>query len=68
MVMPTYFGADDNLLREAQKLGGQKTKKATIVEALKEYIQRRKQMRILELVGKIDYDPKYNYKKQRRRR
>jgi Arc/MetJ family transcription regulator len=66
--MPTNLGIDDKLLAEALKLGGQKTKKATVTEALQEYVQRRKQLQILELVGKIDYDPKYNYKKLRRRR
>lgn len=67
-MMPTNLGIDDGLLEEAHKLGGQKTKKATVTEALKEYIQRRKQLRILDLVGKIDFDPKYDYKKLRRRR
>jgi len=38
-----------------------------VTEALEEYIQRRKQARILELFGTVQFDPKYNYKKQRRR-
>lgn len=63
--MPTI---DRQLLEEAHELGGHRTKKATVTEALQEYIQRRKQMRILELVGKIDFDPKYDYKKMLRRR
>ncbi|HYC58883.1 MAG TPA: type II toxin-antitoxin system VapB family antitoxin [Thermoanaerobaculia bacterium] len=52
---------------EAQRIGGHRTKKATVTEALEEYIQRRKQARILELFGTVQFDPKYNYKKQRRR-
>jgi len=66
--MPTNLGIDDKLLAEAQKLGGQKTKKATVTEALQEYVQRRRQKRILELVGQIDFDPDYDYKEMRRRR
>lgn len=63
--MPTNLAIDDRLLEEAQRIGGHRTKKATVTEALEEYIQRRKQARILELFGKVDFDSKYNYKKQR---
>ena len=43
----------------------QKTKKAVVTEALQEYIQRHKQMKILDLFGKVDIDSDYDYKKQR---
>jgi Arc/MetJ family transcription regulator len=65
--MATNLEIDDSLLSEAQKIGGLGTKKATVTQALHEFIQRRKQMKILELFGKIDFDPKYDYKKQRRK-
>jgi Arc/MetJ family transcription regulator len=65
--MPTNLAIDDRLLEEAQRIGGHRTKKATVTEALEEYVQRRKQARILEVFGKVDFDPKYNYKKQRNR-
>ncbi|HEX8171597.1 MAG TPA: type II toxin-antitoxin system VapB family antitoxin [Thermoanaerobaculia bacterium] len=65
--MPTNLAIDDGLLEEAQRIGGHRTKKATVNEALEEYIQRRKQARILELFGKVDFDPKYNHKRQRHR-
>jgi len=65
--MPTNLAIDDRLLEEAQRIGGQRTKKATVTEALQEYIQHRKQAKILELFGTIEFDPKYDYKKQRRR-
>jgi Arc/MetJ family transcription regulator len=66
--MATNLALDDRLLEEALKIGGKATKKDTVTEALQEYISRRKQARVAELFGTIDYDPKYNYKKQRRRR
>lgn len=66
--MPTNLAIDDRLLNEAVKIGGHRTKKDTVTEALREYIDHRKQLRVLELFGKIDYDPAYDYKKQRRRR
>jgi hypothetical protein len=59
---------DDELIEEARRVGGLKTKNATVTEALHEYIQRRKQQRVVGLFGKIDLDPKYDYKAQRRRR
>ena len=65
--MPTNLAIDDQLLEEAQRIGGHRTKKATVTEALEEYIQRRKQAKILELFGTVEFDPKYDYKKQRRR-
>jgi hypothetical protein len=66
--MATNLAIDDALLEEARRIGGQKTKRATVTEALSEYIQRRKQQQIIELFGKLDVDPKYDYKKQRRRK
>ncbi|HEV8434881.1 MAG TPA: type II toxin-antitoxin system VapB family antitoxin [Thermoanaerobaculia bacterium] len=65
--MATNLAIDDRLLEEAQRIGGQRTKKATVTEALEEYIQRRKQAKILELFGTVDFDPAYDYKKQRRK-
>lgn len=66
--MATNLALDDRLLEEALKIGGRATKKDTVTEALREYISRRKQARVTDLFGTIDYDPKYDYKKQRRRR
>ena len=65
--MPTNLAIDDQLLEEAQKIGGHRTKKATVTEALEEYIQRRKQSRIVSLFGTVDFDSGYDYKKQRRK-
>ena len=66
--MATNLAIDDRLLDEARKVGGHKTKKATVTEALTEYIQRRRQQKILSLFGTISVDPGYDYKAQRRRR
>jgi len=66
--MPTNLAIDDKLIAEARKIGGHKTKKDTVIAALREYIQRRKQRRILDLAGKIEYDPDYHYKALRRKK
>ena len=65
--MATNLAIDDRLLNEAQRIGGHRTKKATVTEALQEYIQHRKQAKILELFGTVEFDQKYDYKKQRRK-
>jgi Arc/MetJ family transcription regulator len=65
--MATNLAIDDRLLEEALQIGGQTTKKETVTQALLEYVQRRKQARILDLFGKVDFDPKYDHKRQRRR-
>ena len=64
--MATNLSIDDDLLTEAQKIGGQRTKEDTVNEALREYIQRRRQAEVVELFGTIDFDPSYDYKEQRR--
>lgn len=66
--MATNLAIDDELLEEALKVGGQRTKKATVTQALEEYIQHRRQADVLKLFGKIEMDPDYNYKAQRRRK
>lgn len=65
--MPTNLAIDDNLINEAVSIGHHRTKKAAVTEALQEYIQRRKQLAILNLFGTIVYHKNYNYKKQRQR-
>ena len=66
--MATNLAIDDELLEEALKVGGLRTKKATVTQALQEYIQHRRQADVLALFGKIEIDPDYNYKVQRRRK
>jgi Arc/MetJ family transcription regulator len=66
--MPTNLNIDDGLLDEAVKVSGKKTKRETVNAALAEYVSRRKQRRILDLFGKLEWDPKYDYKKERERR
>jgi len=65
--MATNLAIDDDLLLEAQKIGQQPTKKSTVTEALEEYIARRKRLKALDMFGKLELDPNYDYKKDRRR-
>jgi len=63
--MATNLALDDQLIDEARSTGQHATKREAVTAALKEYIDRRKQVKILELAGTIDYDPSYDYKKTR---
>ena len=66
--MATNLDLDPALVELAVALGGRKTKKEAVTEALREYIARRKQAQVTRLFGSIEFDPQYDYKKQRRRR
>ena len=59
---------DPELLEKAQRASGGITKKATVEKALREYIARREQKRILDLFGKLEWDEEYDYKTDRFRR
>ena len=48
---------------EAERVGAHRSRKV----APTEYIQRRKRRRLVELFGRVDFDPRYDYKKARNR-
>jgi len=66
--VPTNLKLDDGLIDEAVKLGNFKSKQQAVNTALAEFVQRRQRLRILDLAGKIKFDPKWNHKKMRRSR
>ncbi len=66
--MPTNLAIDDRLIEQAQKLGRHRSKKDTVNAALDEYIRRRKQAALIPLFGTIEYDSRYDYKRERRRK
>ena len=66
--MATTVEIDDALIHMAQEVGGHGTKQEAVTAALHEYVQRRQQIDILDLVGAIEYADDYDYKALRRRR
>jgi len=66
MPMPTNLVVNDELMKEAMKAGGLRTKQATVRQALKEFVIRHKQAQIMDLFGQVDYEAGHDYKKQRR--
>jgi len=66
--MPTNLEIDDRLLAKAKKAGGHKTKKATVNEALTEYIRHRQQRAVTGLFGTVVFEPAFDYKAERTKR
>lgn len=65
--MPTNLAIDDDLLAEALKVGGRRTKRETVNEALAEYVRRRKRRNFVKLFGTVDFRADWDYRKARRR-
>jgi hypothetical protein len=66
--MATNLSIDPELIERALELSGERTKKAAVTKALQEFIARRRQKRLLELVGKLEWDDAYDYKTERGRK
>ncbi len=66
--MATNLQIDDRLLAKAQKVGGFRTKKETVNEALAEFVRRREQREIAQLFGSIDFVSGFDHKKLRAKR
>lgn len=64
--MATNIDLNEILISKAMRLGGMKTKKEAVNEALTEYVQHREQQKVTELFGQVDYDTSFDYKKQRK--
>lgn len=65
--MATNLAIDPDLLEKALEVSGEKTKKAAVTRALKEFIARRQQRRLVDLFKKFDWNPDFDYKAERSR-
>ncbi|MEO5734563.1 MAG: type II toxin-antitoxin system VapB family antitoxin [Rubrivivax sp.] len=65
--MATNLAIDPDLLERAVAVGGERTKKAVVTQALIEYIARRQQKHLLDLMGTLEWDPSFDYKAERSR-
>lgn len=65
--MATNLSLDPRLLERALAVSGERTKKAAVTRALREFIARREQRGLLELFGALEWDPEYDYKAERSR-
>jgi len=64
----TNLALDDKLVEEAKRLGKHRTKRDAVNEAIAEYVARRRRRTVVQLLGKMDWDPDYDYKAERKRR
>jgi hypothetical protein len=65
--MATNLSIDPELIERALEVSGERTKKAAVTKALQEFIARRRQKRLLDLMGKLEWEPAYDYKAERAR-
>ena len=65
--MATNLSLDPALVEQALQVSGERTKKAAVTMALQEFIARRRQKRLVELMGKLEWEPGYDYKRERSR-
>jgi Arc/MetJ family transcription regulator len=65
--MATNLSIDPELIERALEVSGERTKKAAVTRALKEFIARRGQKRLLELMGRLEWDAGFDYKAERSR-
>lgn len=66
--MATNLSIDPGLIERALEVSGERTKKAAVTKALQEFIARRRQRRLLELMGTLEWDDAFDYKAERSRR
>ena len=65
--MATNLDIDPDLVEQALAVSGERTKKAAVTRALQEFIARRRQKRVLELMGQLEWDNSFDYKAERSR-
>lgn len=66
--MATNLSLDPDLIDRALEVSGERTKKAAVTRALEEFIARRKQRRLVELMGKLEWDSTFDVKAERSRK
>ena len=66
--MATNLSLDPKLIDRALEVSGERTKKAAVTRALEEFIARRKQRRLVDLMGKLEWDSSFDYKVERSRK
>ncbi|MEO7027561.1 MAG: type II toxin-antitoxin system VapB family antitoxin [Caulobacteraceae bacterium] len=65
--MATNLQIDPGLIDKALAVSGQRTKKAAVTLALREFIHRRGQRGLHSLVGALEWDDGFDYKAARSR-
>ena len=65
--MAANLSLDPDLIERALEVSGERTKKAAVARALEEFIARRQQKHLLDLMGKLVWDKSFDYESERSR-
>ena len=63
--MRTNIDLDEKMMSEALRLSKAKTKKELIHQALREFVENRRRLNLLDLEGKIKFAEGYDHKRMR---
>ncbi len=66
--MPSNLQINDRLLAKAKRIGGFRTKKDTVNQALSEFVRRGEQREIVDLFGTVDFAADFDHKRLRAKR
>ena len=66
--MATDLSIDQELIERVLKVSGERTQTAAVKKALEEFVARRTQKRLVELMGKLEWDHSYDYRSERSRK
>jgi hypothetical protein len=65
--MATNLAIDPDLIERAVAVSGERSKTAAVTRALKEFVARHEQRQLVELFGRLEWDPGYDHKRDRSR-
>jgi putative antitoxin of VapBC-like toxin-antitoxin system len=65
--MAKNLSIDAKLIERALEVSGERTREAVVTKALQEFIARRRQKRLLDLMGKLEWCSSSDYKVERSR-
>jgi hypothetical protein len=66
--MATNLSIDPELIERALEVSGERTKAAAVTLARREFIARRRQKGLLDLIGKLEWDSSFDHNAARRRK
>lgn len=64
--MATNLALDPDLLEQVLAVSGERTKKAAVTLALREFVERRSQAELVDSFGVLEWDDGFDYKAARR--
>ena len=66
--MAANLSLNSKQIERAVVISGERTKKPAVTLALQEFIARRGQKRLVELMGKLEWDKSFDYRAERSRK